>query len=329
MESNKRKVRYAVVGLGNVAQGAVLPAFEHARESSELVAVVSSDAEKVAKLAAGYEVKVTGGYVELERVIRAARVDAVYVAVPNSLHREMTERAARAGANVLCEKPMATTVTDCEAMIQACEDSGVKLMIAYRLHFEASNLRALDRVRSGEIGEPRIFSSVFTHRVRDGEIGGALLDMGIYCVNAARYVFGAEPMSVVAMQTAGVRVDETTSVIMRFQGDRLAQLTASQGAANVSEFRVIGTKGDVEIDPAFEYTSRLSEILTVDGETRERRGKRKDQFAPEILHFSSCILQDRTPEPSGHEGLADMRVIDAIVRSAATREVVHLAPHAH
>lgn len=339
MESSKtRKVRYAVVGLGNIAQVAVLPAFEHASENSELVALVSSDAEKIAKLADRYDVKHTGTYDELEQVIRAASVDAVYVAVPNSLHREMTERAARAGASVLCEKPMATSVADCEAMIQTCNDAGVKLMIAYRLHFEASNLRAIERVRRGDIGEPRIFSSVFAHQVREGDIrtradlgGGALLDMGIYCVNAARYVFGAEPMSVVAMQTADTEerfrhVDEMTSVVMRFPGERLAQFTASQGAANVSEFRVIGTKGDIELDPAFEYSSRLSEILTVDGETRERRGKRKDQFAPEIIHFSKCILDDETPEPSGEEGLADIRVLEAIVRSAATREVVDLPP---
>jgi predicted dehydrogenase len=329
MDPNKtRKVRYAVIGLGNVAQEAVLPAFEHASDSSELVALVSSDAPKLAKLASRYDVKVTGAYEDLERVIESARVDAVYVAVPTALHREMTERAARAGASVLCEKPMAPTASDCEAMIAACDDHGVKLMIAYRLHFEAANLRAVERVRRGEIGEPRIFSSLFSHEARGG---GALLDMGIYCVNAARYVFGDEPLSVLAMQTASSEeqqrhVDETTSVVMRFPGDRLAQFTASQSASAVSEFRVIGTKGAVEIDPAFEHGAPTYEILTVDGELRERRGKRKDPLAPEISHFSSCILEDRTPQPSGEEGLADIRVLEAIVKSAATREVVQLAP---
>ncbi len=327
MDPNKtRRVRYAVVGLGNVAQAAVLPAFEHASETSELVALVSSDAPKLAKLASRYDVKVTGAYEDLERVIESARADAVYVAAPTALHREMTERAARAGASVLCEKPMAPTASDCEAMISACDDHGVKLMIAYRLHFEAANLRAMERVRRGEIGEPRVFSSVFAHEARGG---GALLDMGIYCVNAARYVFGDEPLSVLAMQTAAKEeqqrhVDETTSVVMRFPGDRLAQFTASQSASAISEFRVIGTKGEVEIDPAFEHGAPTYEVLTVDGELRERRGKRKDQLAPEISHFSTCILEGSAPHPSGEEGLADIRVIEAIVKSAATREVVQL-----
>jgi predicted dehydrogenase len=293
MQANKtRKVRYAVVGLGNIAQVDVLPAFAYATKSSRLVALVSSDTERVATLAEQYDVDVTGTYDELEDVIEAADVDAVYIALPSSLHREMTERAARAGANVLCEKPMATSSSDCEAMIEACEDVGVKLMIAYRHHFEAANLEAI---------EPRIVSCVFS-RVAPDAGGGALLDLGIYCVNAARYVFHDEPLTVAAMQTAGNEerfrhVDETTSVVMRFSGDRIAQFTASQGAADVSEFHVIGAKGELMLTPA---------------------------FVPEIARFSDCIIEDTTPEPSGQEGLADVRVMEAIVRAAATREVVQV-----
>ena len=293
MEANKpRKVRYAVVGLGNIAQVAVLPAFAQARNSSQLVALVSSDAKKAAALAAQYDIDVTGTYDELEDIIEEAGVDAIYVALPSSLHREMTERAARAGANVLCEKPMASSSSDCEAMIEACEGAGVKLMVAYRFHFQAANLEAI---------EPRIVSCVFCHVTPDAG-GGALVDMGIYCVAAARYVFQAEPLTVAAMQSVGIEervrhVDETTSVVMRFPGDRIAQFTASQGAADVSDLRVIGAKGVIALGPA---------------------------FAPEIARFSNCILEDATPEPSGQEGLADVRVMEAIVRSAATREVVHV-----
>ncbi len=286
MEASERKVRWAVVGLGNIAQGVVLPAFEHAKENARLVALVSSDHDKRDKLAKKYGVEATGAYDELERIIEDARVDAVYVAVPNTLHREMTERAARAGANVLCEKPMATSSVDCEAMIEACEDARVKLMIAYRRRFD-TNLEAL---------EPRIFTSIFT---REHPTGGALLDMGIYCINAARHVFGAEPLSVLAMQTVGTsrHVDETTSVVMRFADDRIAQFTVSEGPF-VSELRVIGTKGDVQLDP-------------------------REPTDP-IAQFSTCIAHRTAPEPSGEEGLADVRVIEAIIRSAATREVVHV-----
>jgi predicted dehydrogenase len=292
MEAKKtRSIRWAVVGLGNAAQAAV-PSFQQAK-NAKLVALVSSDHDKLHRLGSRFGVEATGTYDELERIIDDAAVDAVFVAVPSSLHREMTERAARAGANVLCEKPMATTSEDCEAMIEACDDAGVKLMVAYRLHFEAANLEAI---------EPRVFAAVLTHAEHGG---GALVDMGIYCVNAARHVFQAEPLSVLAMQTANAEerfrhVDETTSVIMRFPDDRIAQFTVSRGASFVSELRVIGTNGDVEL------------------------GARTDGLVSAIAHLSSCIARGTTPEPSGEEGLADVRVIEAIIRSAATREVVHV-----
>ncbi len=314
MEASKaRKVRYAVVGLGDIAQGAALPAFEHAGENSELVALVSSDAEKLHALAERYGAKLTGSYEDLERVIDEGSVDAVYVTVPSSLHREMTERAARAGAHVLCEKPMATTVADCEAMIQACDDHRVKLMIAYHLHHEDADLEAIAR----EIGEPRLFSSVFSQQVRVRDVptrgdlgGGALFDLGIYCVHAARHVFDAEPLAVTAMQTVGAaeryrHVDETTSAILHFPNDRIAIFVACKGAASVSQFRVVGEKGGIELDPAYGHERPVWSDLS---------------------DFSRCLLEDAPPEPSGLEGLADLRVIEAIVRSAATREVVQLPP---
>jgi predicted dehydrogenase len=200
MAVQERKVRYALVGAGNIAQVAVLPAFEHAAGNSELVAIVSSNAEKRAQLAARYGLEHVGPYDDFERLSQEAKADAVYLGVPNHLHREWTERAARAGLHILCEKPMATNVPDCHAMIAAAELAHVQLMIAYRLHFEEANLRAIEIARSGRIGEPRILSAMLTQQVRPGDVrmsaqagGGALLDEGPYCVNASRYLFDAEP----------------------------------------------------------------------------------------------------------------------------------------
>ena len=197
-----RKVRYAVVGLGYIAQMAVLPAFAHAGENSELAALVSDDPEKLAKLGRKYRVADRFGYDDFEAGLRDAGVDAVYLALPNHLHREYTERAAAAGVHVLCEKPMAVTEDDCRAMIRGCDGSGIKLMIAYRLHFEEANLRAVDLVQSGRLGDVRAFNSVFTMQVKAGDIrlnpraqgGGTLYDIGISCINAARYLFEAEPV---------------------------------------------------------------------------------------------------------------------------------------
>ena len=164
------RVRYAVVGLGNVAQVAVLPAFAHATENCELVALVSSDREKLEKLGSQYDVPYGGSYDDLELVLETARVQAVYIALPNALHREAALRAARMGVHVLCEKPMAVTEEDCEAMMIGARDFGVKLMVAYRRHFEETNLRTIERIRAGEIGEPRLFSSVFSRQARRGDI---------------------------------------------------------------------------------------------------------------------------------------------------------------
>jgi predicted dehydrogenase len=266
-------------------------------------------------------------------------VDAVFIALPNHLHRDYTVRAARAGVHVLCEKPMAVTERDCEAMIAEADRNGVKLMIAYRLHFEEANLRAVEIVQSGKLGEPRIFDAVFTMQVEDEDNirlrkeagGGTLYDIGIYCINAARYLFRAEPIEVFAWTANnGERrfreVEEMTTAVLRFPDERLASFTCSFGAADVSAYQIVGTQGDLRVDPAFEFAEALKHRLTLDGKTRERTFPKRDQFAPELLYFSDCIMRSEDPEPSGREGLADVRVIRALYRSAATGRPVRLGP---
>lgn len=338
MDIAPRKIRYAVVGLGNIAQAAVLPAFAHATENSELVALVSSDEEKLTVLAQRYSVKITGSYSDLDQILAGGAVDAIYVATPNTKHRTALESAARAGVHVLCEKPLAGSVADCRSMLRTAADAKIKLMVAYRLHFEQANLRALERLRRGEIGDPRIFSSVFSQQVRESDIrtsselaGGALFDVGVYCVNAARYLFQAEPLEVSAFQVHGKdprfeQTDEMTCATLRFPGDRLAQFTASQGASAVSEFRVIGTQGDLRLDHAYGYHKESKEYLTLGGETSETVTPRHDQFAAELSYFSRCIVDDRDPEPSGEEGLADVQILEAIVEAAKLGQRVKLSP---
>ncbi|WP_437677120.1 Gfo/Idh/MocA family protein [Sorangium sp. So ce131] len=333
-----RKIRYAVVGVGNIAQVAVLPAFAHAGENSELVALVSGDPEKLAAVGERYGVAERGGYDELEDILRRARVDAVYIALPNTHHREFTERAAAAGVHVLCEKPMAMTEEDCEAMIRATKDRGVKLMIAYRLHFEEANLSAIEIARSGKLGAVRAFTSFFTQVVRPGDIrtrsevgGGALFDLGVYCVNAARYLFREEPVEALALsqrldERRAKDVDETTSAILRFPSGAIAQFTVSQGISSVSWFQIAGTEGDLRVEPAFDYTSEITHYLTIGGKTEKKTFKKRDHFAPELVYFSRCILEDKEPEPSGLEGLADVRVMRTIQSAAASGRVEAIAP---
>jgi len=333
-----RRIRYAVVGLGNIAQVAVLPAFAHADKNSRLVALISSEEEKRRELAARYRVEHTGSYEDFERVLEQSQADAVYIALPNHLHREYTERAAACGVHVLCEKPMATSVTDCEAMNRAAERAGVRLMIAYRLHFEAASLRAIGLLRSGVVGNPVLLSATLTHWVEPGDIrtrpevgGGALLDIGIYCVNAARYLFGDEPEEAFCFANFGREagqdgVDETVAGVLRFPGGRLATFEISQVATSVSRFRVVGTQGALEVDRAFSFTDPRTLILTREDDREVATFAAADQFAPLLHYFSRCILEDREPEPSGIEGLADLRVIEALRRSAELYEPVLLDP---
>jgi predicted dehydrogenase len=330
-ESAKRsagRVRYAVVGLGYIAQKAVLPAFANAK-NSELVALVSSDEEKLRKLGKKYGVKQRLNYEQYDQLLESGSIDAVYIALPNNLHAEFAVRAARAGIHVLCEKPMAVDAGQCQAIIDAAEAGGVKLMIAYRLHFERANMSAIEIVRSGKLGEPRIFTSDFTMQVRDEDNirlkpeagGGTLYDIGIYCINAARYLFRSEP-TYVQCWTANNGderfggVEEMASCILRFPDERLAAFTCSFGAADVSSYRVIGTSGDLRVEPAYDYSEDLVHHLTIKGKTREKRFPKRDQFGPELVHFSDCVKNDEDPEPSGKEGLADVRIIEALYRSA-------------
>ena len=330
----KRYIRYAVVGLGHIAQVAVLPAFGNARRNSRLAALVSDDAVKRKELSAKYGVERTYSYAQYDECLKSGAIDAVYIALPNHLHCEYSVRAAQAGVHVLCEKPLAVTEDECLRMAQAAREGQVRLMTAYRLHFERANLEALEVARSGRIGEPRLFSSDFTMQVVPGNIrvkratgGGVLYDIGVYCINAARSLFGDEPVEALAC-TAGAldEVEESVGAVLRFPGDRIASFTCSFGGAKVSAYRLIGTKGDLLVDPAYEYAVALKHRLTIDGDVHERRFAKRDQFAPELLYFSDCVLQNREPEPGADEGLADVRVIRALYRSAESGRPVELAP---
>jgi predicted dehydrogenase len=337
MSRSNRKVRYAVVGLGHLAQVAVLPAFAHA-QNSEVVALVSADPKKLSTLGRRYGAEHLYSYDEYEEAL--ADVDAAYIVLPNHLHREFTVRAAEAGAHVLCEKPMAATVKDCQAMIAAARRHRRKLMIAYRLHFERANLEAIDIARR-KLGELRFFSSDFAQQVVPDNIrrsepvakgGGPIYDMGVYCINAARYLFGAEPVEVFAASASrggfndprSNDPEEMTSVVLRFPKDRVATFTASFGAADIGRYTLVGTKGTLTADPGYEYAEGINLEIKRDGKSSKREYPKRDQFAAEISYFSDCILKNKEPEPNGKEGMADVRVIEAIYKSARSGKVVRL-----
>lgn len=333
-----RQVGYAVVGLGHFAQDAVLPAFENAKDNTRLVALVSGDPEKSRELGERHGVPVFS-YDRYEECLALPEVEAVYITLPNTLHAEYAVRAARAGVHVLSEKPLATSEADCREMIRACEEHEVRLMTAYRLHFEEANLKMVEAVREGKLGEPRLFTSTFSFQVNAPNIrierdkgGGVLWDIGVYCVNAARYLFRAEPVEVFAFcdKRSGderfTETEEAASVVMRFPEGKLAAFNVSFGAEAVATYRLVGTEGELNVDNAYEYKGELRWELSAQGKTRRGKVKERDQIAPELLTFSDCILEGKEPEPDGWEGLADVRIITALYESARTGQPVRLEP---
>ncbi len=333
-----KRIRYAVVGLGHISQVALLPAMAKAKANSELAALVSGDRTKLRQLGRKYRVETLVDYDGFDALMASGDIDAVYIGLPNHLHRQYVIRAARAGVHVLSEKPLGLDARECRDMIRACEDNGVRLMVAYRLHFAPSNLRAIEEIRSGALGQVRIFDSVFSMQVRAGNIrldafrkgGGTLYDIGIYCINAARYLFRAEPEQAMAFranngQRRFRKADEMTGGLLRFPGDGLATFVSSFGAADVSRYEVVGSKGKLILEQAYGYSKPSRLTVTTERGTRVHDFEASDQFAPELLHFSECILKGRVPGPAGEEGLADALVIDALHRSAESGRPVRLA----
>lgn len=337
MEKKKKKIRYAVVGLGHIAQTAMLPGFDRAA-NSVVTAFVSDDSVKLKKLGKKHGVDHTYAYEDYEACLMSGEIDAVYIATPNYTHRALAEQAAACGIHVLCEKPLAVDESSCRSMVEIARRNKIKLMTAYRLHFDAANLEAIEIAQSGKLGDLRYFNSSFSMQVEDENNirldpprlgGGPVFDIGIYCINAARNIFRSEPFEVVAMasDTGDRRFKQTpemTSAVLSFPGGRLASFTVSFGAADASTFEIVGTKSRLRLENAYDYASPMKLQLINGEKSKTREFRKKDQFASELVYFSDCVLKNREPEPSGLEGLADVRIIEALHRSIDERRVVRL-----
>lgn len=331
------KIRYAVVGGGWISQAAFMPGVAHTG-NSELVALVTGDPEKARELGRRYGLKQTCGYDGFDDLLKSGEIDAVYLALPNDQHRDFALRTLDAGIHLLLEKPMATRVEDCEAMEAAARRSGAKLMIAYRLHFEPGSLAAIETVRSGRLGHVFLFSSVFSqhvarsnHRADHGYWAGPVTDMGPYPINAARNLFGAEPIEVSATGVRnpelGFDFDDTVSVTMRFPGERLAQFVVSYAGDPAGQYHVVGTKGVLEVSGyGFGPGVSINHKLLIGGKSETRSFPETDQFGGETRYFSDCILNGRDPEPGGEEGRADVRILVAIEAALRTGQPQKLEP---
>lgn len=329
-------IRYAVVGAGWIAQEAFMPAIA-TTGNSRMEAIVSGSPATARRLADFHGVPEVLGYDAYDALVDSDRIDAVYIALPNSLHADYAIRALRAGKHVMVEKPLATSLAEGEAMIAAAKAGGALLMTAYRLHNEPGTLSALEAIRAGRIGDPVHFSSSFAfqsamgnHRLQAGHWGGPLQDVGVYCLNAARHVFGAEPVAVQAMASRPpddprfAEIDAHFAVTLRFPAGRLAQFFCSFGTETVETYRVLGTEGELTMDPGFRFESAMTMRLRRGTEETVTAFPHVDHFAGQIAYFSDCIAAKEPPEADGEEGLADMRALLAIEEAARTGATVRL-----
>jgi glucose-fructose oxidoreductase len=323
-----KQIGYAVVGLGDITQRAVLPAFARASETSRLVAVVAADRTRAQTLAQEFRAAAYH-YDEFRQCLQRDDVNAVYLALPNSMHCDYAVEAARAGVHIMVEKPMAVMADECRRMIRTTQTNRVKLMISYRLQFHPAHAKALELVRGGAIGAPKTISTTFTTRIEDAEDprlqrrlgGGSIYDLGVSSIHAARTLFGSEPAQVMAMtgrtsRRHGGDVDEGTVALIRFPDERLAQLHTSFGEEPTAILNVLGEDGWIRLHNAYLSDMPVTLEMMRRGQREELTFEPTDQFAAELSYFSTCIVQDRVPEPSGIEGLQDVRLVEAIYRSA-------------
>ena len=330
-QPSTKKTGYAVIGLGRIA-GHFMPG-TRATTNSQVTALVSGHRDKADRIAAEYGIPSTCiySYENFDQIANNPAVDAVYVALPNSMHAEYTIRAAKAGKHVLCEKPMSINVAEAEKMIAACKAANVKLMIAYRCHYEPTNLKAVRIIREGSLGKVQAIESAFGFDMGPNEWrtnknlagGGPVFDVGIYSLNACRYLTAEEPQHISAYASTidhdprFAEVEENVAWTMRFPSGIVASCATTYGAGMPGYYRVYGSKGWLQVDQAFVYEG-LRLRAEYEGTQIDELNPARDpsQFQAEAEHFSHCVQNDLQPKSPGEEGLRDMRYITQIYSSA-------------
>jgi len=332
-----KKMGWAIVGLGSLAINQILPAFAKC-ERSKPVAFVSGHPDKANRLAARYGInpKNIYNYQNYDSIRDNPEVDIIYIVLPNCMHAEYTIRGFQAGKNVLTEKPMACTPGECQNMIDAGRRAGKKLMVAYRCRYEPYNQEAIRMARSGELGATQVIVADAGWNATNPDQwrlkkslsgGGSLMDIGIYALNASRYLTGEEPTEINAMMYNAPgdprfkEVEETINFQLRFPGGVLANCTSSYGYVSQSHYRVIGSDGWLDLDPATWYTGlrmRVGRKNTIEEVDLPER----DHFALEMDHMSECVMTDKQPLTPGEEGLRDMTLIMAIYEAARAGKTV-------
>jgi len=334
-----KKLGWAIVGLGSLSINQILPAFAKC-EKSKVVAFVSGHPDKANKLALRYGVnkKNIYNYQNYDSIQDNPDVDVIYIVLPNGMHAEYTVRGLQAGKHLLCEKPMANTPAECQQMVDAGGKADRKLMIAYRCRYEPFNREAIRIAQSGDLGPTQMILADAGFKAGDPSQwrlnkqlagGGSMMDIGIYALNATRYLTGQEPAEVNAMiySTPGdprfKEVEEHVNFQLRFPSGILANCSSSYGYFHQSHFRVMGTEARLCLDPATWY-SGLRMWIERDNTIEQKDLPEVDHFATEMDHMSDCVMQNKQPLTPGEEGLRDLTIIAGIYEAARSGKTVKL-----
>ncbi len=335
---NPKKMRLALVGLGKLMVGEILPAIKLC-SLCEVTALVTANADKGRAIAdtLGLDHSRVMDYARISEMRSDETIDGLYIATPNALHARDTIAGLKAGKHVLCEKPLASTVLDAETMVNAAKESGRQLMTAYRVHYEPLNKEMKKMIKERKYGKPMFVAFDATLEVGkkpqyrlDAKLagGGSLFDIGIYALNTTRFLLGEEPVEVSAMQwndPEDKRFDEVEQNIafqLRFPSGCVANCTSSYGAARVSRYRVICQKGWVGMEPATEYRGLKAEHCGDEERVMLKEPETVNQFAAQFDAFAKCVLENTPVETPGEEGLKDMRLMMKIYEAAASGRVV-------
>jgi predicted dehydrogenase len=327
-----RQVGFAVVGLGSIAEVAILPAFAHSA-NAHLTALVSSSKTKADNLAKKFDTAKTYTYKEIDSCLANPEVEAVYIATPPGERERYAVRAAEAAKHVICEKPLAATVAEGRRIVESCRRNKVQLMTAYRKYYEPSSLMLKAIISRGDLGRIDVMHTLFVEFRPLGDSspqwlfssklcgGGPLMDLGVYCVNTCRWLLGENPIEATASswvrdQERFKEVEEGVAFQLNFKSGLVLQGTASYGAALSSFVHVHGEKGWMAWSPAFAFEEERMLSGKISGRWFEKRFTVMDEFALELDEFAKCIRENRKPEADGEEGLRDLNIIDSIYRSA-------------
>jgi predicted dehydrogenase len=318
------KLKWGVISTANIGRKAVLPAIQHSR-NGQLIAVASRDGARARAFAD--EMGIPRSYGSYDALLADDEIEAVYIPLPNSLHREWTIKAAEAVKHILCEKPLALNAAECDEMAAAAEQHSVKLMEAFMYRFHPQTDQVLALIQSGAIGRPRLIHSTFTFRLSNPDNvrlkpelgGGSLMDVGCYCVNVSRTLTGAEPVEVQAYANWGeTGVDEQMAGALRFPGGLLAQFDCALTLDHRQSYQVVGTDGRLEVPTAFSPGTGDVTIYEHQGErgSKPHTVRGADEYQLMAEHFADCVLNRKPVRYPPKEAAANMRTIEALYRSA-------------